>query len=58
MDEINEYGKGRRCACVRFDALECSQVRYGRIDRFDWNDIDDACECLCHDWERGEDDGE
>lgn len=43
-------GTGRGCACVHFDSVECLRYRYSRIDRFDWNDIDDACECSCHTW--------
>lgn len=54
--EQNTEGKGRGCACVHFDALDCARLRYGSIDRFDWNDIDDACECLCHTWEIDKDD--
>lgn len=51
-------GTGNGCACVHFDALECSRRRYGRIDRFDYSEIDDACECLCHKWEPDEDDAD
>lgn len=54
MDTVNEEGKGMGCACVHFDGLECTRLRLGRMDRFDWNDIEDACECLCHTWERDE----
>lgn len=55
-EPINEEGKGRGCACVHFDVMECARLRYGSIDRFDFNDFDFACECLCHSWERDEDD--
>lgn len=42
--EGNDLG----CACVHPDPSECARLRYGKIDRFDWNEIDDACECICH----------
>lgn len=32
--------KGHKCACVRDDALDCAQARYG--------DTDEPCECCCH----------
>lgn len=37
-----------KCACPRLDAVECVQVRYGRIDRSNWDDFEDGCECACH----------
>lgn len=29
-----------KCACIRDDALDCAQARYG--------DTDEPCECVCH----------
>jgi hypothetical protein len=29
-----------RCACLRDDALDCAQARYG--------DTDEPCDCCCH----------
>lgn len=47
--ESKTYG----CACVAFDAVVCIRTRYGMNG---WEDVDEQCACLCHEWRKNEDD--
>ena len=40
------------CACVHHDRWMCYELRYGHRAR----ELNEHCECLCHEWDDEEDD--